>query len=33
MKDQQIELKDVEVTHLGSEKEFKAPEPQKPKTS
>lgn len=32
MKDQQIELKEVEVTHLGSEKEFKEP-PAKAKSS
>ena len=37
MKDQHIELKEVEITHLGSDKEFKAPDSSssgsKPKTS
>lgn len=34
MKDQKIEMKEVDVTHLGSEQEFKTPETgSKPKSS
>lgn len=33
MKDQHIELKEIDLTHLGSEKEFKDPEAKKTPSS